>query len=213
MINEILAAILTDEKGVYVDVGAGDGGSKQDSLSYPFYKRGWRGLCIEPNTTSKNSGKKRRPDDTWVYGAAVGREHPGDTVEYLHEPTLRFAGVHPDLEAMIAHYEAIGRTVPPLKARVRQAIRLNRVIKRTVKKCDLLIVRVNGTERAVLGGFDFGLWKPRLVVIEQGDTSALTLTKAMGYYLLYSDPQHWVFSNDFADREEIEQVRAEQDEL
>ena len=44
--DEILAGLLPEEFGVYVDIGAFD--PVECSNTWQFYKRGWRGLLVEP---------------------------------------------------------------------------------------------------------------------------------------------------------------------
>jgi len=47
--------------GFYVEVGAYN--PLQLSNTYFYYKKGWRGICIEPNPKSINKMKLRRPGD------------------------------------------------------------------------------------------------------------------------------------------------------
>ena len=89
--------------GCYLDVGASL--PDKDSLSYAFYQRGWRGICIEPQPYA-DEWKQLRPQDTFV-NAAVGAS-PGETtlhvfdndilVQHLKGRTLNFVSI--DVEGM-----------------------------------------------------------------------------------------------------------------
>ncbi len=52
------------KKGFYVDIGAFH--PKVFSNTYLFYKRGWRGVCVEPNPEAKWKFEMVRPRDTFV---------------------------------------------------------------------------------------------------------------------------------------------------
>ncbi len=58
------------KRGFYVDVGAYD--PREGSNTYKLYKRGWRGLTIEPNPAAEPTFKLFRPRDTHlVLGASA----------------------------------------------------------------------------------------------------------------------------------------------
>jgi hypothetical protein len=58
------------QKGCYVDVGASL--PDKESLSFAFYKRGGRGICIEPQAYG-DEWRRLRPEDTFI-NAALGAE-------------------------------------------------------------------------------------------------------------------------------------------
>lgn len=61
----VVDAILSRQKtGFYVDIGAYH--PKVFSNTYLFYKRGWRGICVEPNPEAKILFQVARPRDVFV---------------------------------------------------------------------------------------------------------------------------------------------------
>lgn len=60
------------KSGTYIEVGAFD--PIIMSNSYFFYKKGWRGICIEPNPLSFQKICKRRPADINLNVAVSNRE-------------------------------------------------------------------------------------------------------------------------------------------
>ena len=73
LVLESLFELRGINKGFYVEVGAFD--PLLLSNTYFFYKKGWRGICIEPNPISIEKMKSRRPGDIHL-NLAVSN-HPG----------------------------------------------------------------------------------------------------------------------------------------
>ena len=63
------------KKGFYVDVGAHDGVT--DSNTLYFYRRGWRGVCVEPHKRYYQDLLRSRPGDRCL-DVAVWRENLDD---------------------------------------------------------------------------------------------------------------------------------------
>ena len=66
--DTILAELLPEPTGVYVDLGAGE--PMQCSNTWQFYKRGWRGLLVEPHPAFVYQLARWRPGDC-VFPVAV----------------------------------------------------------------------------------------------------------------------------------------------
>jgi hypothetical protein len=66
--------------GCYLDVGASL--PDKDSVSYAFYQRGWRGICVEPQPYA-DEWKQLRPQDSFV-NAAVGAS-PGEATLHVFD--------------------------------------------------------------------------------------------------------------------------------
>ena len=73
------------QKGCYVDVGASL--PDKDSLSYAFYRRGWRGICVEPQAYG-DEWNRLRPEDTFI-NAAVGEEQ-GSAILHVYDRVRKF---------------------------------------------------------------------------------------------------------------------------
>jgi hypothetical protein len=67
----IQAGFRSKNNGVYVDVGAYH--PVLYSNTYALYKKGWRGIVIDPNPKMKELFASLRPRDTYV-SAAIGEE-------------------------------------------------------------------------------------------------------------------------------------------
>src|SRR5436190_418443 len=61
------------KKGFFVDIGAFH--PKLFSNTYLFYKKGWRGVCEEPNPKMEELFEKTRPKDVFInMGVAASEE-------------------------------------------------------------------------------------------------------------------------------------------
>src|SRR5258707_446701 len=63
----IVAKVLTDSTGFYVDVGCNH--PINGSNSYLFYQRGWRGVCIDAVASFGPLFAEARPRDQFVHSA------------------------------------------------------------------------------------------------------------------------------------------------
>jgi len=69
--DSILAELLPDQRGIYIDIGAGE--PVQCSNTWAFYERGWRGLLIEPLPEHILQLVRYRPGDAVFPVAASNR--------------------------------------------------------------------------------------------------------------------------------------------
>ena len=60
--DKVLRSLLNEPFGNYLDIGAGH--PKRNSNSYYFYKRGWRGVLVEPIASNVELCQRTRPRDT-----------------------------------------------------------------------------------------------------------------------------------------------------
>ena len=66
--DQILRRILINrDPGTFIDIGAAH--PKFGSVTYAFYKLGWRGISIEPRNELAKAWKKTRPEDLLIVAA------------------------------------------------------------------------------------------------------------------------------------------------
>lgn len=128
------------EKGYYVDIGAFDPISL--SNTYLFYKRGWRGVCVEPNALLAGHYRDIRPDDRF-FTEACG----------LGELKFRLSDEHPALSSC-------GTEGVPVKART-----LSEYLE-MLPNIDLLSVDAEGMELDILKTNDWNKNRPTCIVVE-----------------------------------------------
>jgi FkbM family methyltransferase len=154
----LLNRIFADQRiGFYIDVGAWL--PVLDSVTKHFYERGWRGINIEPVADCVKRLCADRPRDI---NLAVGLSNHEGTMT-LYETSIDSGGstfstgAVDELRRM--GIEVVEHTVP--------VTTLAQICEQYVlEPIDFLKIDVEGHERQVLEGADWGRWRPRVVVIE-----------------------------------------------
>ena len=189
LIETLNKVFKSKHTGTHLDIGAYDG--LTDNVTNYFYEHGWRGVCVEPQTKYFNMGKKNRPDDTWVKGVVVGKEHEGSRVTFYETPDGKQSSTWYSSEDM--------------KKKQLKAIKVNCDVPRFEGRLDMLVINIGNDGHEVLQSIDMGLWKPNIVIIEDTHTieyiDPIQHMQSMGYYYLAAGKTgDWlVFSNDLED--------------
>jgi FkbM family methyltransferase len=145
------------DQGFYIDVGAND--PDLDSVTKAFYERGWRGINVEPVPQWFERLEKARPQDINLQ-LALGAE-PGEITLYeLPDTGLSTA------EEKFAERHVAERGYQSRELRVKMDT-LSSVCERIhLAPIHFLKIDVEGAERAVFQGTDFGRIRPWIIVVE-----------------------------------------------
>lgn len=146
------------KKGFYVDIGAND--PMHLNNTYFFYKRGWRGICVEPDAEKVNLIKLRRPKDT-VIQAGVG-DRPGVMPFYVFDPDTvsTFSSVEKQKYQNLG-YTFIGEQQVKIQT-LEQIFRENL----NGQHIDILSIDTEGQDFEVLKSNDWQKFRPTLVIVE-----------------------------------------------
>jgi FkbM family methyltransferase len=145
------------DQGFYIDVGAND--PDQYSVTKAFYERGWRGINVEPVPQWFELLEKARPRDINLQ-LALGAE-PGAITLYeildtgLSTVEKKFAERH---EAELGFQSRELRVKMDTLSRVCERFHLAPI--------HFLKIDVEGAEKAVLRGADFGKIRPWIILLE-----------------------------------------------
>ena len=144
-------------KGFYVDVGAWH--PVKYNVSFPFYIKGWRGLCIDPLEHYLHLANTLRPADTNLQ-CLIG--------EKSGEAKLMFAKGLDGLSTTIEQYgESIAYDDVTVEQRTYPVRTLSEVFAEyAVGEIDFLKIDVEGAELAVIQGNNWSIWRPKVLVIE-----------------------------------------------
>ncbi|TPN65745.1 FkbM family methyltransferase [Mesorhizobium sp. B1-1-1] len=144
------------ERGFYVDIGAQD--PVIDSVSFAFYKKGWRGVHVEPNAEFAASLRSARPDEE-VLEIAVGKED--GEIEFFDIPDTGLSTG--DKETSRTH-EARGLRIRRLSVRCRPLwLVLDAYVDRDIH---WLKIDVEGMEEQVIESWSPSTVRPWIVVVE-----------------------------------------------
>jgi FkbM family methyltransferase len=155
----ILDDLLHNKKnGFYIDVGAYD--PYRFSNTMRFYKRGWKGINIEPNTVNWKLFEMYREKDVNL-NIGIGKKEGVLTFYTMDPPTLSTFSQDQAIEYQKKGFQIVSKTKV-------QIIPLRNVIKKYSKgrKIDFLSVDVEGFEMEVLKSNDWKTNRPSIICIE-----------------------------------------------
>jgi FkbM family methyltransferase len=146
------------EHGRYIDVGANH--PIDDSVSWAFYERGWRGLLVDPHPDYAAQLRERRPEDT-VEEVAVS-DRAGVVTLHAFDGT-GLSTVVEDVGA--AHVESglAVREVEVPTARLSDLIDAHGLADGDIH---FLSIDTEGAEPEVLASIDFSRHRPWVLVVE-----------------------------------------------
>lgn len=178
------------KNGFYVDIGAFH--PKLFSNTYLFYKKGWRGICVEPNPKMGKLFRIARSRDVFL-NVGVG-------------------------DAMVTYYmfeEGAVNTFSAEQARKNQEVGRKLVGKRKIlilplktildrylpkgQKIDLLSVDVEGMDLEVLRSNDWKKYRPEMIIAEdlgfdlEGGGGVVGFLREKGYRLTAKTPYSLIF--------------------
>lgn len=184
----ILQILLPAKSGFYVDVGANS--PDTDSVTKLFYKKGWRGINIEPVSSLYKLISQNRPRDTNLNVGVAEKSGDFKIREYQN-------GYH--------GWSTFSNKIKNLNSRKAQSHKDYTVSVRTlrdifadnrVKEIDFLKVDVEGFEYKVLISNDWQRWRPKVVVIENSPGRWLDLMVNEGYGEVFFDGLNHYFVAD-----------------
>lgn len=150
--ENILASLLPQQHGFYVEVGAWR--AIEQSNTWKFFRRGWRGLLIEPVPEAWVALLHRRWADRLCPFAIDGKE-----AKKVFEIAGPISNIHrPDQ--------------PPTPESVFLVVDTRRLadildhVPEIRDNCDLCSIDVEGHEAAVVGSADWTVFTPRVLIIE-----------------------------------------------
>jgi FkbM family methyltransferase len=172
--RQLVQEFFGGETGFYVDVGAND--PVLDSQSQHLEVLGWTGLLVEPDPDCCELLRQNRKGVV-IEMACSSPENAGKLLQ------LNRAGPHSTLEDRPIALGAVIRSTVPVRCDTLDAmLRANGA----PVGFGLLSIDIEGHELVALSGFDFGYWRPRLVLIEDHVThhQKHALMRRSGYQLI-----------------------------
>ncbi len=175
----IIARLNRSNEGFFVDIGAHH--PTRFSNTYKLYRKGWRGINIDPLPGGMLSFKKLRPDDINLE-IAISDTEEGASLKYymFDEPAFN------SLEARnIEDAEAFGAILTgtadvPARS-IRSVLDANSSVFTDI---DLLTIDVEHHELNILESFPFDTYKPKCIVVEIKGLALARLDSSPIYALL-----------------------------
>ena len=154
----VFAGLQPTRKGFYVDVGAHN--PVEGSNTYRLYRRGWRGITVEPNPDAEQPFRRWRPRDIHV---VEGVSQTAGRLEYFRFQNSVMNTFSVDRANHIQEHGEVmtgSRTIPTRP--------LRDIIMATSKDVhvDLLTVDCEGLDLDVLQSADLSTARPTVAIVE-----------------------------------------------
>ena len=172
--DAILRLWLPEKKGTYVDIGSGK--PVADSNSFFLYRRGWKGICVDPIGENYHLHRILRPRDTHMQ-ILIGKSNL--LTDFWEFSSYAFS---------TANHEVASELIKSGKTRLIRKSKIQEMpLSGIVPKVDpiepsLLTVDVEGYEINVLDSNNWERFKPRIICVEEWDFHP-SITSNISVYL------------------------------
>jgi FkbM family methyltransferase len=160
----ILQRIFNDRKdGFYIDIGAHH--PKRFSNTYIFYKKGWRGINIDPMPGSMSSFNKYRNGDINLEIGISSKEQELKYFIFNERALNTFNAIEAELKVFENPNKYFLKETKIIKTYSLATI-LNKYLKES-QVIDFLSVDVEGLDLEVLKSNDWNKYKPNYILVEE----------------------------------------------
>ncbi|WP_164969808.1 FkbM family methyltransferase [Arcobacter sp. F2176] len=160
--DKLIEKLLTKKKdGFYIDIGANH--PDRFSNTKMFYKKGWKGINVEPNPISFKKFNKRVRDINLNIG--VGKDKKELDFFCFEADTLSTFSENAKNEYLNYGYK-LNQTI---KVKVNSLV--NIFEEYNIKEIDFLSIDVEGFEMEVLRSNNWNIYKPKLIILESNGLS------------------------------------------
>jgi hypothetical protein len=187
----IISKWFHNEKGRYVDVGSGE--PIRGSNSYLFYRKGWRGILIDPIKSNNGANRFLRPSDKSI-NALIGPKASRNF--WIFEP-YQYSTMD---EKVAKDLISFGKIKFVKKAILNTVPLSNIVFESSPTDPTFLTIDVEGVELDVLKSNDWEKFKPRLICTEvwfsETDDKNISIEgylAAFGYACVQKEKTTWIF--------------------
>jgi FkbM family methyltransferase len=146
------------KRGFYIDIGAND--PWEFSNTGYFYKKGWRGITVEPNVNLWKKLKDKRPNDIHINGLIEKRK--GKATFYAFDPHT-LSTTSPSV--MKSYREQGYKLVSANKIQAYTLVDIFSMIPRN-QQVDILSIDTEGNELTILKSNNWSIYRPNVICIE-----------------------------------------------
>lgn len=182
------------KRGYYIDIGAYH--PKLFSNTYLFYKKGWRGICVEPNPEMAPLFRWLRPKDRFLK-LGVGESKKLSYFQFEDSAANTFSEKQARKNIVEAGRKLKGKTLVPVMS-------LKTILEKYLpkgQKIDLLSVDVEGMDLEVLSSNDWKKYRPEVIIAEDlsfdfdnpRKSKIVNFLQGVGYNLVAKTPYSLIF--------------------
>ena len=153
----LLDRLFRNQTGTYLDIGAGH--PRANNRTYFFYRRGWRGLSVDPASGARDCFESVRPGD---FNLAYAVSDTSGERSFFERPGHEGSST---LSREVAEeHLSRGERVVERRVSVRTVASLIEQFRLTVP--DLCSIDVAGDAASILRGIPLDRWQPKVFVID-----------------------------------------------
>lgn len=154
----IIGSYFQENKGGYIDVGSGR--PIRGSNTYHFYKKGWKGICIDPIPLNHFAHKLIRSRD-FSLNIICGSKN--QTIKFYEFKPNEFSTSSEDVAKSL-----LKRGIPLIRTYNKQSQSLSKIVnENNITEPSFLNIDVEGKDFEVLISNDFDIYRPRVICIEE----------------------------------------------
>lgn len=158
--DAIVQALCKRTRGTYLDIGTYH--PVLYSNTYALYRRGWRGVVVDPNVSLAPLYALMRPRDTFITAAVGQKEGSGTYYTFSDGAYNTFNAESLEACKKLPWLRYLGS----VESRI---ISLSRIVRENnIEEIDFLTIDVEGNDFEVLQSYDWSV-RPRVIAIESGD--------------------------------------------
>lgn len=170
-----------DYVGKYLEIGAYH--PKRLSNTYRFYKKGWRGVVIEPNPNIKKLFIRFRPQDIFMNVGISDKSQVLNYYQFLIPALNTFSQVEADKNIKQGH---MLKNILKIKTKGIKEIVNNKI--------DFLSIDTEGFDEMILKNWDWKKYQPRVICVESDKKNMIkNFLKKNGYKLKFRTKYNSIF--------------------
>lgn len=174
------------KKGFYLEIG----GYHPTRLSntYFFYRRGWRGIVVEPNPEVEEIFRKTRSNDKFINLGISEKNEVLDYYKFLVPAINTFSKKEAELNIKLGH--KLNKIIKIKTIKIKDLLALEKI-----KKIDLLSIDTEGFDELILKGWPWRKIKPRVICVEVDKNKKIEgLLNEQNYRLIYKNKSNGIFN-------------------
>jgi len=167
-------------RGKYLEIGAYH--PTRLSNTYRFYRKGWRGIVIEPNPEVKNLFNKIRPGDNFINAGISDNNGYMNYYQFLIPALNTFSKKEAKKNIKNGH-----------KLENIRKIKTQKIEEIVEKKIDFLSIDTEGFDEMILRSWPWKRCYPKVICVEDGRGKVKYLLKNKGYVLSLKTKSNSIF--------------------
>lgn len=160
LLESLLKPLIT-YSGFYVEVGSNE--PRFISNTFLLYRRGWRGICIDPNEELIKKHRRIRPRDQAVCAFV---SHEPQALEFIEFSNNVLSTADP---LYVPQYVEEGQTIRAIRQVQPRTLTEILVTQNAPAEFDLLTIDAEEFDFSILKSLDFSKFRPRLIMVEAED--------------------------------------------